>query len=158
PFRVLGVWLVAAIAVLGVQHQVGGSAIDRFRVPGVESQRATDVLQQRFKMQSGPSGQIVFHVEHGTLSEPANEATIKASLQQLSTAPGAAAAPARSDPRGPTISADGRTAFATVNYTKPPLTKVNTRQALAAAETARRRGVQAELTGSIASLHGVEGK
>ena len=45
PFRVLGLWFVAAFVVMSVQGSVGGEYNDTFRVPGVESQQATDILQ-----------------------------------------------------------------------------------------------------------------
>ena len=39
PFRVIGLWLVAAIAIVALQGAAGGQFDDSFRVPGVESQR-----------------------------------------------------------------------------------------------------------------------
>jgi RND superfamily putative drug exporter len=45
PFRVIGVWLMAAVAIVALQSAAGGEFDDTFRVPGVESQRAADVLQ-----------------------------------------------------------------------------------------------------------------
>ncbi|MBA3956280.1 MAG: hypothetical protein H0X58_06415 [Acidimicrobiia bacterium] len=47
PFRVLGVWLVAAFAVVALQGSLGGQFNDSFRVPGVESQEAADILTAR---------------------------------------------------------------------------------------------------------------
>ena len=44
PFRVLGLWLVAAIAVMALQGSAGGQFDNSDRVPGVESQHAADVL------------------------------------------------------------------------------------------------------------------
>ena len=48
PFRVLGLWLVAAVAVVTLQGAAGGHYDNSIRVPGVESQRAADTLRDRF--------------------------------------------------------------------------------------------------------------
>ena len=70
PLRVFGIWLLVAIAVLGLNHQLGGSTKNNFTVPGTEAQRADDVLSDRFSELSGASGQIVFHVDDGTPHRP----------------------------------------------------------------------------------------
>jgi RND superfamily putative drug exporter len=158
PFRVFGVWLVAVIAVLGAQHRYGGREVDTLRVPGVESQRANDVLARSFAVQAGQSGDVVFHVSHGTLSAPANRAAVEASLAQMAKGRDVTAVTDPFDPRRPAVSADGRTAFATVNYSRQTLNKADVRQAFAAATVARQHGVQAELTGSLSQLHKVDGK
>jgi RND superfamily putative drug exporter len=61
PFRVLGLWLVVAVAVIAVAGQRGGEFNDTFRIPGAESQAATDLLTERFPTQSGATGRVVFH-------------------------------------------------------------------------------------------------
>ena len=53
PFRVIGAWLVAAIAVVALQGSAGGEFDNSFRVPGVESQHAADVLNNRFPSRGG---------------------------------------------------------------------------------------------------------
>ena len=158
PFRVFGIWLVAVVAVLGAQRQFGGREVDNLRVPGVESQHANDVLARSFAVQSGQSGDIVFHVDHGVLSTPANRAAIELSVAQMATGRDVTAVSDPFDPGRPTISADGHTAFATVNYSRQSPNKDNVRQAFAAAAVARQRGVQTELTGSLSQLHTVDGK
>ena len=61
PFRVLGAWLVAAFAVVSLRGSLGGEFNDSFRVPGVESQHAADILKHRFPSQGGQVARIVFH-------------------------------------------------------------------------------------------------
>ena len=56
PFRVIGLWLVAAIAIVALQGAAGGQFDNSFRVPGVESQRAADILKDRFPSQRRPVG------------------------------------------------------------------------------------------------------
>ena len=38
----------------------GGGFVNNFTLPGTESQRALDLLQERFPQQAGDSSQIVF--------------------------------------------------------------------------------------------------
>ncbi len=70
PFRVLGLWLVAAVVVFGLQGAAGGPFNDNFRVPGVESQTAADILNARFPSHAGASGRIVFHSTDLPLTDP----------------------------------------------------------------------------------------
>ena len=109
PFRVFGIWLLVAIAVLGLNQQLGGSTKNNFTVPGTEAQRADDVLSSRFSELSGASGQIVFHVETGSVSDPDNAAAIAAALDHLEQGADVTGVSDPFDARGPTVSADGRT-------------------------------------------------
>jgi RND superfamily putative drug exporter len=149
PFRVIGMWLVVAIAVLGLHTQLGGEMKDNFTAPGTEAQRADDLLTDRFTALSAASGQIVFHAEQGAITDPQNEAAVDAALAQLADGTDVTAVTDPFDARGPTVSADGTTAYATVYYAVDPLEAEHTDQATEAADIARDRGVQAELTGTL---------
>src|SRR6478752_4061952 len=76
PFRVLGLWLVAAIAVIALQASARGAFNDSERVPGVESQHAADVLHDRFPSQGGQTARIVLHVDDGRLDDARHAATV----------------------------------------------------------------------------------
>ena len=80
PFRVLVAWLAVALAVIGLNMRLGGTTKDNYTVPGVEAQRAVDVLDEHFPELSGASGQLVFHVEAGLITDPANVDAVEASL------------------------------------------------------------------------------
>ena len=77
PFRVLGIWVVAAIAIVALQGAAGGQWDNSERVPGVESQHAADVLNDRFPSQGGLSARIVLHTDEGRLDDPAKAATVE---------------------------------------------------------------------------------
>ena len=47
-WRVVAVWLVALLGMGGLAATVGGTTADNFNVPGTESQRAFDILEERF--------------------------------------------------------------------------------------------------------------
>jgi len=152
PFRVIIVWLVAAIALVGVRNAAGGQFDDSFRVPGVESQRAADILKDRFPSHGGQSTRIVIHVDDGRLDDAGHRPTIDRTRQQLSaghdvtnvTDPFAAGSAA--------ISPDGQTGYIDVAYTVDKLTVTQFHDATTAAAGARADGVQTEFTGALALL------
>ena len=58
--------VLAVLVTLGVLAGVaGGSFTDDFSSPGTESQKAIDLLEQRFPAQSGDTATVVFSVERG---------------------------------------------------------------------------------------------
>jgi RND superfamily putative drug exporter len=157
PLRVFATWVFAATAVVGLNAAVGGHTKDNYRAPGVQSQRASDLLRQRFHAQSGASGDMVFHVSEGAITDPDHESAVNAALARVAKGADVTAVTNPFDPSSPTVSADRRTAYATVNYSTRVLTSLNTRQAFAAARVGRRDGVEPELTGTIAQTQKADG-
>ena len=146
PFRVLGIWLVAAFTIVAAGGALGGEFDDSFRVPGVESQRAADVLKERFPSQGGASARVVLHTDDGRLDDDEHAGAVDRASQTLR---------AGTDVTGatePAISADGQTAFVDVSYAVDELSGTHLEDALAAADAARADGVQTELTGALALL------
>jgi RND superfamily putative drug exporter len=152
PFRVLGLWLVAAIAVMAVQGSAGGEFENSERVPGVESQHAADVLADRFPSQGGLAARVVLHTDEGRLDDPAHAATVEQARAGLAEGAGVTSV---SDPFAPgsaAVSADGQTAYLDLAYALDVLTSAQLDDALAVTDEARAGGVQVELTGSLALL------
>lgn len=56
PWRVLGVLLLIAAVVLGANSHLSGSTKDNDEVPGVEAQRADDLLTEHFDQLAGSGG------------------------------------------------------------------------------------------------------
>src|SRR5262245_20313515 len=69
--RVLLAWVVGVIALVAIGRSAGGEFHDTFKVPGVESQQATDLLKDTFPARAGASAQVVLHAGSGTLDDPA---------------------------------------------------------------------------------------
>ncbi|HEX5614957.1 MAG TPA: MMPL family transporter, partial [Acidimicrobiia bacterium] len=129
---------------------IGGDYADNYTVPGVESQEANDLLEERFPDQSGTSGRAVFHVEEGRIDDPAHQAAITAALAELAQGDDVTFVSNPFDARGPTVSRDGRTAFASVQYDESVLEAHHSEAAEAAIAPTRDAGMQAELSGEIA--------
>jgi RND superfamily putative drug exporter len=67
-FVVLGVWLVIAIVLVAVSHQMGDTTNNNLSLPGTGSQLATDALAGPFAAQSNGSSPIVIHAKSGKLT------------------------------------------------------------------------------------------
>ena len=80
-------WAVIAVGAIGLGQAGGGQTSDAFDIPGVESQRALDVLEDDFPAAAGTSAQLVFAAEDGTLSDPAAASAIDATLADVAGQP-----------------------------------------------------------------------
>ena len=110
PFRVLGLWIVIAIAIVALQGAGGGQFVNRFRVPGAESQHAADVLNERFPSHGGQTSRIVLHTDHGRLDDATHAATVRQVRDELAHGHDVAGvAPGATSP-------DGKTSYLDVAY------------------------------------------
>jgi putative drug exporter of the RND superfamily len=152
PFRVIIVWLVAAIALVGLKGAAGGQFDDSFRVPGVESQRAADILKDRFPSRGGQATRIVIHVDDGRLDDADHRPTIDRARQQLATGHQVTNVTDPFATGSVAISPDGHTGYVDVAYDVDKLTTTQFHDATMAADGARNAGVQTEFTGELALL------
>src|SRR5215203_5947975 len=106
PRRATLAVLVAIAVVIGGAIAAGGAFKDDFTVPGIESQRAQDLLEQRFPAQSGTDATLVFSADGGALAKR----EITTALAKIAEQPHVVSV---DDLR---VSKDGGTAFATVGY------------------------------------------
>lgn len=115
-WRVLGGWL-AILVVLGVASTtLGGEYATSFDLPGSESQKAIDLLEERFPAAAGDSATIVFQADAG-IADPAVRARIEGVLSQAATLPEVLAV--TSPYQNPAqVSTDGTIAYASVQYDK----------------------------------------
>jgi putative drug exporter of the RND superfamily len=115
---VVGGWLVLVLALACVSQAVGGAAYNNnVTLPsGYGSQQAQELLQQDFPQAAGDQDQIVVHVTAGTVTDPAVEARLQAMFGRVARLPHVASVVSPYDSRGQAISADARTAFATVTF------------------------------------------
>jgi putative drug exporter of the RND superfamily len=106
------IWAVVALGVIAVAQAGGGETSDRFDIPGVESQRALDILEDEFPAAAGTSAQLVFAVEDapGTLSDPAAARAVDAALAEVASQPDVGSVGELQ------LARDGRIAYADVQY------------------------------------------
>ncbi len=124
---------------------------DGFSMPGTESQRAFDLLDQRFPSSAadGAVARIVFVAPHGQqVTATANRSAIEKVMDEV--AGGTQVARAVSPFSGQAVSKDASTAYATVTYTvkSDDLTDASKRTLRDAAERGRNAGLTVEIGGS----------
>jgi RND superfamily putative drug exporter len=124
---VAAVWALFLI-LLGVGAlTLGGKTANTFSIPGTESQRALDALQQELPAASGASATVVVKAPDGkTLADPTVKAAVGATVAKVANVPEVIAAV---DPfTSKAISPDGTTGLISVQFDKPAdeLTKEST--------------------------------
>ncbi len=142
---VLAVWLLVAVGASVVGQLSGGKTQDVFKIPGVESQHAVDVLSQRFPAASGTSAQVVFKVSSGTLSTATNATVIAAAVADLAAQPNVSqVGELRSSP-------DGAIGYVDVQYDRPAgdIKDAAFSRLEATATAATAAGVRTELGGEL---------
>jgi RND superfamily putative drug exporter len=150
---VLAVW-VALLVVLAVGSATRkGKTSDVFSVPGTESQRALNLLGEKFPGTGGATARIVFAAPAGhKLSEPRYRPLLAPTLARARQVP-QTVAPVSTIRKTLTVSKDARVAFADLSFSKQlPEISDQTKQALErVAGPARRAGLQVEFSGGVVS-------
>jgi RND superfamily putative drug exporter len=148
----LGVWVGAVIAIFVIGAGLGGKLTDDFNLPDSESQRAYDLLAERFPSASGTSAAVVFHATEGQLSAQADAVT--STLEAVEQQPHVVGVTNPLDPSAAgTLSEDGTIGFGQVSYDEPAvdLGTEPYERLLSAVERARAPGLRVEIGGEYAS-------
>ncbi len=150
---VLALWIVGILLVGGAARFAGGEPVDDFSVPGVESQQALDLLAERFPERSGATATVVFHTEHGPVTDPVHAATIAETTRTIDSLDHVASV---TDPLdgSRSISPDQRTAFAAVQYdaSTKDVGHDGLDALVATAPSAEATGVQVEFGGELPTV------
>jgi putative drug exporter of the RND superfamily len=85
--KVLGGWLLVLALVIAGAGAFSGQTSDRFSVPGTESQRAQDLLHEKFPGAGGASARVVFAAPRGErLTDPENRTAVMDSVARAGRA------------------------------------------------------------------------
>jgi RND superfamily putative drug exporter len=119
PWVVGGGW-IGVFAILAVlSSTVGGTLVDKFSVPGADSQQAIDLLKSDFPSAAGDSAQVVFYSETGISADAAVQQQVQAFVDEAQALPDVIFVASPFDPNSPAISPDGTIGYATVQYALP---------------------------------------
>ena len=115
--RALAIALAVIAAIVALAVLAGGQFVDRFSAPGTESQRAVDLLLERFPARAGDDATLVFFTEDGTLRTASRQAAVAAVLADVARQEGVTeVSDPFASPRAGQVSRDGTVAFARVQY------------------------------------------
>ncbi|OON75981.1 MMPL family transporter [Streptomyces tsukubensis] len=118
--RYVALFWVALLALVGFGAASASSAgSSSFSIPGVEAQKAFDLLDQRFPGTSsdGASAKIVFKAPEGQkITDPASKAEVKKTVQAIDHGSKEVASVADPFAGGNSVSKNGEIAYATVTY------------------------------------------
>ena len=116
--KVLLGWLVVLALVSASAAAFSGQTSDKFAVPGTESQRAQDLLREKYPGAGGAAARVVFAVPKGEkLTDPDNRAAVMASVDKARKAEEVSLVV---DPfEAKAIAPGGRIGFADVIYPVP---------------------------------------
>ena len=152
PWPTLLAWAVVAAAVMALAGTTGGPLVDDLVAPGSQSERAMDLLDERFPEAAGGSAIAVFAVDEGGTLERRRE-LVEAALARVAKVEHVVAV---ADPfEAGTVSPDGRVGFAEVTFDLPAadLGPAPVEALADAIEPARAAGITAELGGDAVFIN-----
>jgi putative drug exporter of the RND superfamily len=116
--KVLVGWIVALAVVIASAGAFSGQTVNKFEVPGTESQQAQDLLREKYPGAGGAAARVVFAAPKGEkLTDAENRAAVMASVAKAKKADEVSLVV---DPfQAKAISPDGRIGFADVVYPVP---------------------------------------
>jgi RND superfamily putative drug exporter len=84
PWRVIVGWLGIVVVLIALVATVGGGLRDEFEIPGSDTQRATDLIEQEFATEQGGVLNVVFAAPEGErLDTPERKAAIEKAMAEL---------------------------------------------------------------------------
>jgi putative drug exporter of the RND superfamily len=152
-FWILGVWLVVAVALVGVSHRLGDNTNDNLTLPGTGSQHATDALSKSFPDQANGTSPIVLHVSTGKLTDSKYAGAVNQAAADVAKAPDVASVVNPLTSQGASaLSKDQATGYLSVTLSVNPgqLTEDDAQAIInAAAKPAQAAGIQVETGGQL---------
>ncbi|MCI3227261.1 MMPL family transporter [Streptomyces sp. NP-1717] len=144
--RVVAVWLLLLVVLGGAAATLMGPSSDKFTMPGTESQRALDSLQEQFPQASGTTGTIVIAAPEGGKLSPAAVAPV---VRDAAAVPGVLGAV---DPfQAGAVSEDGRYALVQVQFETGPEDVTDAQRAAYEKVGADEEGLRVEHGGEVLS-------
>ncbi|WP_250288897.1 MMPL family transporter [Streptomyces atroolivaceus] len=149
------IWMFALGGAATAAGFAGSAYSNDYEVPGTESGRAGELLQAGFEDLGGDTGTVVWHTPGSSVRDADVERTMTRTLQAIATLPGVGDVTSPYPPAAQgQISADGRTAYATVTFDHrageiPP---ARAQAVVDTANEAAGEGLQVELGGTAVAL------
>src|SRR5919108_66873 len=152
--RSLAIAAVVMVALGALAGTVGGQFSDEFSVPGTESQRAQDLLEDRFPAAANEGATVVFYTDGGSVRDGDRPQEIAEARREISKVPGVTSVGNPISGRGGQVSRDGQVAFATVQYDRPAfeVEQADAKQLESAARAAEGDGLSVAMRGPVVDV------
>ena len=150
---VVTVWIALLVGVGALSQAVKEDTNDSFSVPGTESQRALDLLEDRFPGSGGATARVVFAAPAGhTLDEPRYREVVEPTVEAAKRVPQSVTT-GEQFAQGFVASRDKKVGFADLHFeVEVADLKDSTKEALErVADPAREAGLQVEFSGGVVS-------
>ncbi|MFE0106252.1 MMPL family transporter [Streptomyces sp. NPDC059009] len=148
-------WLLALGGTAAGASLAGAAYSNDYEVPGTESGRAAQLLNEGFDGLGGDSGSIVWHTERGTVRAADVEQTMTRALDKIADLPAVASVTSPYGDEGAgQISQDGRTAYAAVTFHEQAtdIDKADAQAVVDLAQGAAGNGLEVQAGGSAVGL------
>jgi putative drug exporter of the RND superfamily len=153
-FVVITAWIGLLIGLTLMSQAVKTSYDNSLTLAGTGSGSAQELLRQSTPANAGDSDEIVWRVSQGSVTAPAIEQRMSVTLARVARLPQVTSVASPYQPGGKfQVSPDGRTAYATVHFTKSAdnLDPASISRVIAVAAAAREPGLAVELGGQAIS-------
>ena len=118
PWRTIGIWVAVIFTIGAASATFGGTLVNEFKIPGSESQKAADLLSERFPERSGDAAQIVFRSD-GKLSDEAARDAVASAQAAAKKIPGVVSVGDPYAQKGGAISKDGHIGYFDAQFDTP---------------------------------------
>ncbi|WP_435822180.1 MMPL family transporter [Actinacidiphila alni] len=148
---VMSVWLAALLIVGAAGNALGSAYSNAFSLKGTESSKVLDLMDQVVPERAGEADTVVWHVDSGTVRDASVRQRIDPTLAKIAKQKDVGQVVSPYDTAGAAqISKDGRTAYATVTYTKlgGDMSNDQAQLLIDTAHTAAARGLHVEVGGN----------
>jgi RND superfamily putative drug exporter len=150
-WTVILLWVAALVGVGAVGNTVGDAYSNAFSLKGTESAKVLDLMDKVVPERSGEADTVVWHVDSGSVRDASVRDRIDPMLAKVARQKDVGTVVSPYDTAGAAqISKDGRTAYATVTYTKlgNDMSDSQAKLLIDTAHTARAAGLHVEVGGN----------
>ena len=171
PWRVVGGWIGVFVVLIGLNAAFHGKLINDFKIPGSDTQKATDLITAKFGGQKGAALRVVVAAPAGQRARHAAQRA--AAIRKMLAAAQRVAAQARRGPEGrrrrsrarssrarTSSRTTGRSRSSTSSTTRPASScraPASSRSRTSCARSATPAGIQVEFTGEAESAPPTQG-
>ncbi|MBM9504664.1 MMPL family transporter [Streptomyces sp. KK5PA1] len=148
---VILVWVAVLVGVGGAGNQIGDAYSNAFSLKGTESTTVLNLMDKAIPARSGEADTVVWHVDSGSVRDASVQQHITPMLAKIAKQTDVGTVVSPYDPAGAAqVSKDGRTAYATVTYTKlgNDLSNNQAQLLIDTAHSARAPGLKVEVGGN----------